>query len=472
MSTDLDDPITEGGLRHIPFFNGRVLTAEDLQTEQVAHATERERLGRALGTGVLHGLSVQRASDTTVTVQSGQGLAPSGRVVELPQKTEVSVVSGTEQEATAGTTGAFADCASRDLTVNAGSGAYILVAEPASETRGQTPRVGLGGDGAARGAAGECGAKHRVEGAKLRLVLFDPNDGALVPPSLADGEAPIDVEGLFEEIVGARENGHEPAPEAVSVLRNTLAHVCLRTPSATGVTATLYDTLRRQAQGPETAAPPVDADGPVDVLRRRARTRDEAEDLEDAIPLGLLCWAHDRLEFVDMWSVRRRVHRVAPERPMPATARRRAETEAAIFQFQAHVADLVQRLGLQGRIQARAADLFRFLPPVGTVPGERGDQDGFDLYAFFEGLAAREPLFVEGRELRSLMAEATRVDASRVDPDLLVWRYLVREDVQSAAGEDPSFVVFTSGFVPHAAEPQYNRSRWGYATYGPAVAVR
>ncbi|MFB6247924.1 MAG: hypothetical protein ABEL97_05070 [Salinibacter sp.] len=476
MPTDLNDPVTEGGLRHIPFFNGRVLTAEDLQTEQAAHATERRRLGRALGTGVLRGLSVQRASDTTVTVQSGQGLAPSGRVVELPRATEVSVLSGIEREETAGTTGAFSDCATREVTVNAGSGAYILVAEPASEPRGRTPRTGLGGDGAARGAAGECGVKHRVEGAKLRLVPFDLGDDALVPPSLADGEAPIDVQALSEKIVGARESGTTPPPEPVSLLRNTLAHVCLRTPSAPTAAATLYDTLRRQSQGAArssgTGADTLGPDSPLDVLRHRARARDEIAELNDAVPLGLLYWAHDRIEFVDVWSVRRRVHRPTPKRPVPAIGRRRAESEAAIFQFQDHLVDLSRRLSFSERVRLSAENGFLYLPPFGTIPNEEGDRTGFDVYSFFDTLSTREYLYVEGTTLRSLVTEATQFDSFRTDTDQLVWRYRVREDVQSGDDQHPSFVVFTSGFVPHAAEPQYNLSRFGYANYGPGVALR
>lgn len=470
MPTDLNVPITEGGLRHIPFFNGRVLTAEDLQTEQAARAAERRRVGRAVGTGVLDGLFVQRASDTTVTVQAGQGLAPSGRVVELPQTTEVTVVSSIEREETAGTKGQFAGCSAREVTINAGSDAYLLVAEPASEVRGQTPRTGLGGDGAAQGAAGECGAKHRVEGAKLRLVHLDTSDDALVPPSLADGDGESDIQVLADAVEMARENGEKPRPEDVSKLRNVLAHVCLRTPSARTDTASLYDTLRRQSRGE--MSDPIGSDGPIDVLRERARERDKVDDLDDAVPLGLIYWSGDRIEFVDAWSLRRRIHRPDPQHPAPATARRRAETEAATYQFQAHVADLVRRLSFRERVRVRVEKYVRFLPPFGTIPSENERQSGFDRHVFFENLATRPPLFIEGDTLRHLMSRASRFSSFRVSTEQLVWRYKVRQDVQSGGRDDqPSFVAFTSGFVPHGAEPQYNLSRWGYANYGPGVAV-
>ncbi len=462
MANKLNESVVEGGLRRVPFFNGRVLTAEDLQTEQDAHATERRRLGRALGTGVLDGLFVKQHSDTTVTVQSGHALAPNGQVIALPKETTVSVVAGIEREETAGTGGAFADCATRTdtSTVTSGAGVYLLFVEPAAESRGRTPRTRLGGDG----AAGECGARHRLEGARLRLVSLDTADEALVPSSLRNGENGYDIQRLSEKIFAARESDEEPGAKPVSRLRNLLAQVCLRSPSSAARAASLYDTLRRRSRGERSV--PVGADGPIDVLRKRAHGK-----LNDAVPLGLLYWGRDRIEFVDPWSVRRRIHRPTPNRPAPATARRRAETEAAIYQFQDHVADLVERLSFRERIEMEAQELFPFLPPFGTIPNEQSDREGFDISAFFDGLATREPLFVEGETIRHLVDHATRFDAFRTDTEQLIWRYHVREDVQSGREQQPSFVAFTSGFVPDIADPQYNLSRWGYATYGPGVVA-
>jgi hypothetical protein len=81
-------------------------------------------------------------------------------------------------------------------------------------------------------------------------------------------------------------------------------------------------------------------------------------------------------------------------------------------------------------------------------------------------------MFVERGKLRELMSEAAQFDAFRIDPELLIWRYHVREDVQSSEGAElPTFVLFTSGFVPYAATPQYNLSRWNYGNYGPGVTL-
>jgi hypothetical protein len=50
-------PITDG-VRFVNFFNGRLLTAEDLRREQDANVVLRDRLGTAVGDGVVRGLRV------------------------------------------------------------------------------------------------------------------------------------------------------------------------------------------------------------------------------------------------------------------------------------------------------------------------------------------------------------------------------------------------------------------------------
>lgn len=392
----------DGALERVPFFNGRVLTAEDLQAEQDANAAERRRLGRALGPGVLKGLFVRSGStDETVTVEPGLGLAPSGRMVHLPREVEVSVVSNIEREATTGTKGKFEDCAVQSGTITTGAGAYVLFGEPASKTEGRTPRTTISGDG----AAGECGAERRVEGARLRLVHLDTGDEDVVPTSLAEGDGDDTINGLAGTIVAAREQDETPAPNHVSKLRNLLAHVCLRTPSALTDTASLYDTLRRQARG-ETSDP-VGADGPLDVLRRRARQRDRVDDLDDAVPLGLFYWSSDRIEFVDSWSVRRRIHRPDPQQPAPATARRRVETEASIFQFQRQMAEIADQVGRGGVVDVRMTDYFRYLPPVCLIPRvNSAGTPGVLPDTFLRGYPARSPVYTEGRRATRLMEQA------------------------------------------------------------------
>jgi len=49
------EPVLDGGIENTNFFNGRLLTAEDLKAEQKAGRLHRRKLGCALGEGVAWG---------------------------------------------------------------------------------------------------------------------------------------------------------------------------------------------------------------------------------------------------------------------------------------------------------------------------------------------------------------------------------------------------------------------------------
>ena len=76
MSTrQLSEVITSGGIRSINFFNGRLLTAEDMTQEQGTRRDADALLGRSLGAGIASGLEVSEAASSgavpLVTVQAG-----------------------------------------------------------------------------------------------------------------------------------------------------------------------------------------------------------------------------------------------------------------------------------------------------------------------------------------------------------------------------------------------------------------
>src|SRR5438477_33380 len=59
MSTiNLEQPITGGGVEWINFFNGRLLSGEDLTHEQKTTVLRDQRLGQAVGPGVVYGLQL------------------------------------------------------------------------------------------------------------------------------------------------------------------------------------------------------------------------------------------------------------------------------------------------------------------------------------------------------------------------------------------------------------------------------
>jgi len=51
-NTQVRTPILEGGIQSINFFNGRLLSGEDLSQEQLANLQARHLLGKAIGDGV------------------------------------------------------------------------------------------------------------------------------------------------------------------------------------------------------------------------------------------------------------------------------------------------------------------------------------------------------------------------------------------------------------------------------------
>src|SRR3954454_1176752 len=92
-SITLDTAFVDHGVPHVAFWNGRVLTAEDLRGEQLANHLGRNRLGRAIGSGVASGLAVRPGSASTrVEVTSGLAVDRTGQMVDLPVDVDLSLV--------------------------------------------------------------------------------------------------------------------------------------------------------------------------------------------------------------------------------------------------------------------------------------------------------------------------------------------------------------------------------------------
>ena len=88
----LNTPVLDDGIDNVNFFNGRVLTAEDLRDEQRAALEHHRRLGRAHGWGIVGGLEVSPGSDLrSVHVTSGLAFDALGDAVELRAATDVAL---------------------------------------------------------------------------------------------------------------------------------------------------------------------------------------------------------------------------------------------------------------------------------------------------------------------------------------------------------------------------------------------
>jgi hypothetical protein len=445
---NLGQAITTGGIRNTNFFNGRLLSAEDLQAEQLANRRRYQQLDRAVGAGIITGLEVRLtpgvAPPTEVTVSAGLALNRRGQALALAQDVDLALVP--QADPTSAGAGLFGDC-EPPQPVLTGTGAYLLAVSPASAFDGRVPAAsmtGLGsfacncGGGGSRTAAAPaagCGAAYAVEGVQFRL--------ARVELSTAPG---VDA-ALLKRLDDLMAQG---TPASLSLLRNLLAHVCLGTVQRGGFP---LDPLPGGGAGtnyPYLVDPLIGLGGLTDC----------------DVPLALLYWTTDGIQFIDMGSVRRRVLPGPPDQPWPLAPAGGLPGfgEAVSVQFQEQVAQLTNL----GRV--RALDYFRHLPPVGVLPlPGLGGVDGVDYPYFFDSLPFREPTFIEGATLEALARASLTYEPIDLAAGELVWLYLVRENRQALdQGASPPprpYLIFTGGNVPHQANPRLDLSRWDYTNY-------
>src|SRR5258705_1340911 len=93
----LQQPILNGGIRSINFFNGRLLSARDLTREQTANREADRRLGQAAGDGIAYGLEISKSLESTqefpvITVEAGLAVNRIGQTLMLTDKTDVALV--------------------------------------------------------------------------------------------------------------------------------------------------------------------------------------------------------------------------------------------------------------------------------------------------------------------------------------------------------------------------------------------
>jgi hypothetical protein len=458
MITDLLKAVPSNGIRHVNFFNGRVLTAEDLQEEQKAHRTRAERLGTAIGEGIVHGLDVTSTTTSAtenqngssggnrpaVLIQPGLALTRSGKALELSAPLTVRIVP--EDDVPFGGDGLFVPCVpstAGGMPIN--GGIYLLVMCPAEGKSGLAPRVGLN-----EGTARTCESRFIVEGLQFRLVHLDVQSDSLVPSALRTRLRTL----MGQTSLTAAER---------SLLRNLVAHWCLGTAQTATLPGDLFGLF-------ESATNDL-AYGPLDVLRSRALTSPTRLSSCD-VPLAVLHWQSGAIAFLDMWSVRREVHqtRAAGKAPLAVLDRRRAEARAALFQFQHHVGTIAPPGTAQSALNAiRADQYFRYLPALGVIPEQAGSTSGFGYLSFFQGLTYRAdpPTFIEGARLRWLMQMSLDFEVIDLEAKTLIWLYRVRENRQPGVvdGSPRAYLLFATGYLPYMADAQYDLSHWSFGNY-------
>ena len=458
---NLGQSIADDGIRWLNFFNGRVLSAEDLRLDHTAVEAARAQLGRAIGGGVIVGFEVSPAATTTerlpvVTVQPGLAFNDNGTALELHRPVDIGLVRVDAPTEESGATFERCDVV---LAATTGVGAYLLVVSDADVDGGKAPVSGLGN------ASPACATAYTQEGVQFRLY-------------------PIEV--AADELEKAD-------------LRNRLAYRMFGQADRRLLSQT-YDPFGARDDPPY---------GELDDLRASCFGA-------SGVALALLFWRPGHgIEFVDMWSVRRRATPASPatSHATPVHDRLLEEGEARFLQFCDHI-DAVRQDGDLANLVATTQ--FTYLPPAGVLP--LSSPKSYDT--FFSGLTYRPPVFIEGAHLADLLRESLLYPPIEVGKKEAIWLYFVRENSQrprprrgpfgigvlqadvmgarlrfaqmsgvrsggsfglssdfdviappAATGETTdteataSCVVFTTGHMPYRGDARFDLAYWNYANH-------
>ena len=422
MIKALQDPIVDDGIPFTAFFNGRLLSGEDLARDQQGHREARKRLGQAEGDGVAYGLEVfetpgeSTRSSPVVSVRPGVAVSRAGVALSLPRQVDLRLVRASAGGADAVDATAFGVCAPQQPGVYVvGEGVYVLLMSCARAGQGRAPVSGLGN------AASSCNVRAMVEGVQFRLV-----QPPITPSLLADH-------------MRVRQR---VAAIALGVLDRQKPYV--NPMAGAGSSLRLIDALR--------------ATGAV---------------TDTDVPLAVLHWtASGGITFVDLWSVRRRLTpRGADQRWAWLFGERlQAETEAVFLQFQEQIDDIAASGDDLTTIAAQ--DRFEYLPPLGFLPLKIGTRAGFDPQTFFgEGMLPRDVAVTDGDLLRELVRESFSHDPIALAPPERVQLYFVHENVQAVgAGQSVApVIVFARRTLRYRGVARYGIARWDLSRFGPRV---
>ena len=412
MATDLFTPVLNEHTRSVRFFNGRLLSGEAMTDEQSGLRAARQLLAQAVGDGIARGFEVKVAVGSStvqapvLTVGAGVAINRRGEILLLENDTEVRLIRPVNPAQAPDKI--FQTCVPPQQGVYiADSGVYLLTVCSIGAANGLAPVTGLGGIQAS------CNAKYIVDAVQFRLL-----------------ELPVDKTLL-------------PNPR----LRNLVAYQCF------GV-----EGLDDFATDPFGTAQP-----PATLLDKIRGTR-----LTDCdVPLAVMYWtATGGVQFVDLWSVRRRVTKTGGASSFaPFDDKRLVLAEAMVLQFQEQIDSMLRGGALTAATEA--STLFRYLPPIGTIPSAGRSTAGVIYAAFFQGSQHLSPAYVEGARLHELYREALRYPPIHLADRELIRLYIVRENRQAIdAGQAirPA-LLFVNGHVPDRSDPHYDLAYWNYATY-------
>jgi hypothetical protein len=438
----LAEAILDRRARSPNYFEGRLLTAEDLTADREAHFARQRILGRAIGAGVVHGLWIEQdatapAGTSRVTISKGEALSPYGDVLTLQNDLTLTLSAVAEDAADAPDASLFKECAPPETeAVPTGDGFYVLTIAPRSRFEEAAPMRSLTEDSACAG----CGKRWAVPGVAFRLVPFDPLN---VP-----GQDPATADSLAELLTGT------PGTAALSRLRNIVAHLCFGS-----------DELADFVTDPfaiEASAPRLEAYGTVDYLRSLG-VLDGCE-----LPLAVVYWTGRGIEFVDCWSVRRGPVAAALSDTWPSlsTLRLNRENHARLLQFQDQFTRVIAEAAFPSTVVAR--NYFRYLPAAGLLPIATAARIGPTGEAFFSAQPKREPVeYINGEQLRAAFDRSWSLDPIDLDGAEMVWLYRPwqQDPARSTGRTDRAYLLFTSPHMPPLNVPRFDVARWDFANF-------
>jgi hypothetical protein len=309
---------------------------------------------------------------------------------------------------------AFVDCQPLQPGVYvAEAGVYLLTIAPAKKNEGRAAASGLDN------IIARCNTHHAVESVQFRLIQLGLNT---------------------EEL---NDSDH---------LRNIIAYKCFGIGDPT---------VRPFHTDPFGEA--ADRHYLLDDLRPRLLT-------DCDVPLAIINWTStEGIKFVDMWSVRRRVSAPSAEGRWGEVLgeQRRSEGEAMFLQFQEQLEALRKAPAAMG---VKATEHFEHLPPIGMLPVDGVfNLIGFHYTKFFEGITYREPVFLEGAKVESLLRLAASYPPVDLASGEMFWLYWVRENMQDinskTSGQPRPYLIFASGHIPFQGGAHYDVAHWLYSNY-------
>lgn len=399
----LQEPFGGDAIRTVNFFNGRLLTGNDMSREQAARRQADARIGLAIGDGIASGLEVSFRGNIApgggpaATVQPGVAVNRLGATLCLRQPVTLAL----DRAAAPGVDGVaclFGDCAPpADGDYVPGAGLYLLTISPAFTSEGRAQVSGMGDAGP------RCALDVTVEAVQFRRLE------------------------IRDELFAASPGQPD--------FRNRIAYEAF----GAGV-------------GPGWPADLLASDPREDDLVEKMR----GHGLGDAeVPLALIAFNSGGHVFTDVWSVRRPIFPRDPESVVSTICEpRRAGLGRAMFrQFQDEIVEIPDFDTVVVR------DRFAFLPPAGLLPN-LSDAEVANLFA---GLTTRGPLHIDASAVEPLLRESFTAPAIDTGSDHAIWLYRIAQTRMAPDAAD--ILVFASGHLPYRGDARFNLNYWNYANY-------